>query len=87
VAESSFLGYASQLPGLEDRDAYSHPSKFVQKLPGSTELTVVNERRPSGMLVVNKLREAVDQWRASGYDDASKTTKRLFRWWFEQAEA
>jgi len=87
MAESSFLGYASQLPGLEDRDPYSHPSKFVQKLPGSTELTVVNERRPSEMLVVNKLREAVDEWRDSGYEGASRTTKRLFRWWFEEAEA
>jgi type III restriction enzyme len=87
VAESSYLGYASQLPGLEDRDPYSHPSKFVQKLPGSTELAVVNERRPSEMLVVNRLREAVDDWRDSGYEGASKTTRRLFRWWFEEAEA
>jgi type III restriction enzyme len=87
VAESSFLGYASQLPGLEDRDPYSHPSKFVQKLPGSVELTVINERRPSEMLVVNKLREAVDDWRDSGYDGSSETTRKLFRWWFEEAEA
>jgi type III restriction enzyme len=87
MAESSFLGYASQLPGLEDRDPYAHPSKFVQKLPGSTELSVVNERRPSGMLVVNKLRDAVDEWRDSGYEGASTTTRRLFRWWFEEAEA
>jgi type III restriction enzyme len=87
VAESPFLGYASQLPGLEDRDPYSHPSKFVQKLPGSEALTVVNERRPSEMLIVNKLREAVDDWRDSGYDGASATTRRLFRWWFDEAEA
>ena len=88
MAESSFLGYASQLPGLEDRDPYSHPSKFVQKLPGSTSLTVVNERRPSGMLVVNKLREAVDAWRDSGYEGAlGDDARRLFRWWFEEAEA
>ena len=39
------------------------------------------------MLVVNKLREAVDDWRDSGYEGASNTTKRLFRWWFEEAES
>ena len=39
------------------------------------------------MIVVNKLREAVDQWRDAGYEGASETTRRLFHWWFEEAEA
>lgn len=82
----SGLGYDLQLPGLEDRDPYSEPTVFVRKLPGTDELELVPERRPSEMLVVNKLRTAVGTWRAAGYDEASDTTKTLFRWWFEEAE-
>lgn len=86
MAQKSSLGYDLPLPGLEDRDPYSEPTSFVRKLPGSDELELVPERRPSEMLVVNKLRAAVGAWRRSGYDGASDTTKSLFRWWFEEAE-
>ena len=33
-------------------------------------------------MCVTKLRDAVGEWRASGYAGASETTKTLFRWWF-----
>ncbi len=86
MAESSYLGYASQLPGLEDRNPYSHPSKFIDR-PGSTELVVLNVRRPSEMLVVNKLREAVDQWRDLVTRAPPTQHAGSFSWWFEEAEA
>jgi type III restriction enzyme len=75
-----------QLPGLEDRDPYTKPTAFLRRIIGTEQLEVVLERRPSEMLLVNKLREAVDEWRDAGYPGASKTTKILFRWWFEEAE-
>jgi type III restriction enzyme len=82
----SGFGYDLQLPGLENRDPYSEPTSFVRKVPGTDELEIVLERRPSDMVVVNKLREAVGVWRTSGYERATDTTKTLFRWWFEEAE-
>jgi type III restriction enzyme len=85
MAKKSVLGY-EQLPGLEDRDPYSRPTAFLRKVLDTDELEPVSERRPSEMLVVNRLREAVDAWRDSGYEGASKTTRDLFRWWFEEAE-
>ena len=36
------------------------------------------------MLLINKLRAAVDQWRADAYPGASAVTKRLFNYWFEE---
>ena len=33
--------------------------------------------------LVNKIRKAVKSWRESNYEDASKTSKALLRWWFE----
>jgi type III restriction enzyme len=85
MAKKSMLGYG-QLPGLEDRDPYSRPTSFLRKVLGSDDLELVAERRPSEMLVVNRLREAVDTWREADYDGASDTTRELFRWWFEEAE-
>jgi type III restriction enzyme len=86
MAKKSGLGYDLQLPGLEDRDPYSEPTSFLRKVLGTDELELVPERRPSEMLVVNKLRAEVAAWRESGYEGASETTKTLFRWWFEEAE-
>jgi type III restriction enzyme len=41
-------------------------------------------RRPSRLLLVPKLRVAVDSWRAGGYAGASEVTRRLFDYWFEE---
>jgi type III restriction enzyme len=49
------------------------------------KVVVKNEgRRDSPELCVNQIRKRVDEWRDSGYADASETTKKLFHWWFEQ---
>jgi len=32
--------------------------------------------------LVSRLREAVEQWRAGGYQGASQTSRSLLRWWF-----
>jgi len=34
--------------------------------------------------MVSKIREAVDDWRDSGYPGASEVTRRLFEFWFEE---
>ena len=45
--------------------------------------SVPERRKPSdGTHVVNAIRAEVDGWRANGYPGASRTTKRLFGFWF-----
>ena len=41
-------------------------------------------RRPSELMLVPKIREAVDRWRDGGYPGASDVTRELFRYWFEE---
>jgi type III restriction enzyme len=41
-------------------------------------------RRPSQLLLVPKIRAAVDAWREKGYPGASDVTRRLFEYWFEE---
>ena len=36
------------------------------------------------LLLVPKIREAVDAWREQGYPGASDITRRLFEYWFEE---
>lgn len=45
---------------------------------------VPQQRRASKAALVPKIRNAVDQWRAGGYDGATDTTKRLLRYWFQE---
>ena len=41
-------------------------------------------RRPSRLLLVPKIRTAVDAWRERGYEGASEVTRRLFEYWFDE---
>lgn len=79
---SSVIGYDREFPELEDRDATQEPTKYLRKLEGSEDFEVVEGRRPSRMLLVNKLRDVVDAWRADDYPGASATTYDLFKHWF-----
>lgn len=50
----------------------------------SDPYAVPERRAPSdGTHLVNKVRAAVDAWRANGYPRASPTTKRLLGFWFD----
>jgi len=49
-----------------------------------TDILKPRERRPSKAYLVNKLREAVYTWREQDYPNATDTTKRLLRFWFEE---
>ena len=78
--EAEGLGY--DIAELDDVDPTKEPSRFFVKGEGNNKLVEVAGRRPSNQLCVTKLRDAVGEWRASGYAGASETTKTLFRWWF-----
>ena len=74
------LGY--DIAELDDVDPTKEPTRHFVKGKGNNDLVEVAGRRPSNQLCVTKLRDAVGEWRASGYAGASETTKTLFRWWF-----
>ena len=78
--EAEGLGY--DIAELDDVDPTKEPSRFFVKGEGNNKLVEVAGRRPSNQLCVTKLRDAVGEWRSSGYAGASETTKTLFRWWF-----
>lgn len=45
---------------------------------------IPRQRRPSRAALVPKIRTAVDEWRAGGYQGATDTTRRLLQFWFEE---
>jgi len=79
------ISYTGSLPEVPNREPYLLPSSYLRKKPGSRdEYEIVEGRRPSKLLLVNKLRAAVDAWRSSDYEGASSVTRRLFTYWFDE---
>ena len=79
------ISYDKDLPEIEGRHSWERPTSYLRKKEGSKDdFEVVEERRPSKLLLVNKLRQAVDDWRSGGYQKASSVTERLFTYWFEE---
>jgi len=79
----SVVQYDKDLPEIEGRNPYEKPDAYLEK-KSEEKFVVVNKRRPSKMLLVNKLRGSVDDWRNQGYPGASHVTKRLFQFWFDE---
>lgn len=84
--QESVIGYDRLLPEIPGRRPWERPESYLVKAPG-TETGWRQEtsgRRPSQLLLVPKIREAVDAWRAGGYPEASEVTRRLFEYWFAE---
>jgi len=81
----AYISYDRDLPEIPDRCPWLPPDKHLVKDPKAPlGWRVAEGRRPSRMLLVEKLRVAVDQWRRDGYPGASDVTRRLFEYWFEE---
>ena len=82
----SIISYDRDLPEIEGRRAWELPTSFLVKDPASVGGWRVDDtgRRPSKLLLVTKLRAAVNRWREEGYPGASSVTTRLFGYWFEE---
>lgn len=85
AGRKAIVEYERDVPEIEDRDPTKAPDKYLRKTPGTNDIEIVDGRRPSRMLLVNKLRDAVDAWRTAGYPGASTTTTDLFQHWFSGA--
>ncbi|MBN2373372.1 DEAD/DEAH box helicase family protein [bacterium] len=81
----SVVSYDKDLPEIPDRAPHLEPDSHLRKKAGSTdEFEIVEGRRPSRLLLVNKLRASVGEWRRGGYPGASEVSKSLFNYWFEE---
>jgi type III restriction enzyme len=82
----SVIAYDKDLPEIPGRRPWEKPTSYLVKdeaaATGWREET--SGRRPSHLLLVPKIRAAVDAWRASGYEGASDVTRRLFEYWFDE---
>jgi len=80
------IAYDKDLPEIPGRYPWEKPTSFLVKddaaPTGWREDT--SGRRPSRLLLVPKIRAAVDAWREQGYPGASDVTRRLFEYWFDE---
>lgn len=84
----AIIGYDKDLPEIPGRLPWEKPSSHLLKDGGiASGWRVENGRRESQLLLVSKIRKAVDDWRAKGYPGASEVTRRLFEYWFEEDHA
>jgi len=81
----SVIAYDKDLPEIPGRLPWERPdSHLVKDAKAATGWRVVSGRRKSKLLLVSKIRVAVDAWRDQGYPGASEVTRRLFAYWFEE---
>ena len=82
------VDYTKDLPEISGRCAWLAPSQHLVKDKDTpTGWRVEEGRRESKLLLVPKIRAAVDKWRARRYPGASDVTRRLFEYWFEEDHA
>ena len=80
------IAYDKDLPEIPGRRPWERPRSYLVK--DDSAATGWREessgRRPSRLLLVPKIRTAVDAWRDNGYPGASEVTRRLFEYWFDE---
>lgn len=80
----SIVQYDKELPYIENRQPWEVPTCYLKK-KASNEYEMIDGRRPSKMLMVNKLRAEIDKWRNDGYQGATATSQELLTFWFDQS--
>ena len=80
------IEYAKALPEVRGRRPWEKPTSFLVKDEGTPTgwREDTSGRRPSNLLLIPKIRAAVDTWREQGYPGGSAVTHRLFNYWFEE---
>ena len=83
---NSVITYDKDLPEIPGRRPWEKPTAYLVKDEATENGWRVEEssRRPTTLLLVPKIRMAVDAWRSGGYQGASDVTLRLFEYWFEE---
>ncbi|MEX1245274.1 MAG: DEAD/DEAH box helicase family protein [Thermoanaerobaculia bacterium] len=80
------IPYDKDLPEIQGRRPWEGPTSYLVKDDAATTgwREETSGRRPSRLLLVPKIRTAVDAWREQGYPGASDVARRLFEYWFEE---
>ena len=80
------IAYDKDLPEIPGRRPWEKPTSFLVKddVAPSGWREDTSGRRPSRLLLVPKIRAAVDAWREQDYPGASVVTRRLFEYWFDE---
>jgi len=79
------IAYDKDLPEIPGRRQWERPTQhLVKDDTAPNRWRVEDGRRPSRLLLVPKIRTAVDAWRDGGYAGASDVTRRLFEYWFDE---
>ena len=80
------IAYDKDLPEIPGRRPWEKPTSYLIKDDVATTGWRMDEsgRRPSRLLLVPKIRAAVDAWREGGYKGVSGVARRLFEYWFEE---
>ncbi|MEA1963989.1 MAG: DEAD/DEAH box helicase family protein [Candidatus Aerophobetes bacterium] len=78
----SIVRYDKTLPYIEDREPYLRPDRHLIK-EAENSYKVAPGRRPSRMLLANKLRLEVNNWRDADYPGVTDITRELLSYWFE----
>src|SRR2546425_10224747 len=76
---------ALKLPEIEARTPYTLPTSHLIKVDEATWSEQLG-RRASKTLLANRIRIAVDEWRANGYPGLASTSvsRRLLEYWFDE---
>ena len=80
------INYDKDLPEIRDRRPWEGPTSYLVKDDDAPTGWSEDDsgRRPSDLLLVPKIRKAVDAWRDGGYEGASEVARRLFEYWFKE---
>ena len=80
------VAYDKDLPEIHGRQPWERPASYLAKDDDAPTGWREDDsgRRPSGLLLTPKIRDAVDAWRDGGYRGASNVTRRLLEYWFEE---
>src|ERR1035441_5612660 len=72
-------GIPSKTPGRRPASYW-----FKTERTGSAQMSLLAEEERDDLPLVNALREDLRRWRASGWENASETTKKLLRHWWRE---
>ena len=70
------------MPYIEDRDPIEEPKAHLIK-EEENSYKVKRGRRPSKLLIINKLRKDVKQWRNNEYQGVTSITRNLLTYWLD----
>ncbi|MHA1395652.1 MAG: DEAD/DEAH box helicase, partial [Promethearchaeota archaeon] len=80
--QKTWVQYDHSLPYIEGRKPIEEPNSHLIK-EGENSYYIKRGRRPSKLLLINKLRKDVKKWRNNNYQGVTNVTRNLLTYWFD----